>query len=107
MKNLKIKGKRLLGYIVSFVLGFVGFHLIVNYACEKSFNPTYQILCINNEGDTVAIYETMESSLNIDTLPEDGWRKINYFTTVEGHHVALATQSGKIIIKEKKAWENN
>ena len=49
----------------------------------------------------------MESSLNIDTLPEDGWRKINYFTTVEGHHVALATQSGKIIIKEKKAWENN
>lgn len=44
-------------------------------------------------------------SSQIDTLPDSGWKKINYFTTINGHHVSVATQSGNIIIKEKQPWE--
>lgn len=105
MKNLKIKGKRFLGYIISFILGFLGFHFIINFACRNKFEPVYEILCVNNDGDTVAVYETADNSLKIDTLPDSGWKKINYFTTINGHHVSVATQSGNIIIKEKRPWE--
>ena len=97
----KFKRKRLVWCIIAFIVALIGLHVIVNVAEEeKRCKKVYKVLCINGRGDTVAIYRTRNNLIHVDTL-SNGTKKINYFYTVDRKHVSVATESGKIIIKEE------
>lgn len=97
MKNLKIKGKKLLGYIVAFVVGFTGFYLL---SLTIKRDPIYQVSCIDQGGKIVSMYGA-ENGLTVDTLPGKGWKTITNITA-SGNIVEVVTESGKIIIEENK-----
>lgn len=97
----KFKRKRLVWCIIAFIVALIGLHVIVNVAEEeKRCKKVYKVLCINGRGDTVAIYRTRNNLIHVDTL-SNGTKKINYFYTVDRKHVSVATENGKIIIKEE------
>lgn len=97
----KFKRKRLVWYIIAFIVALIGLHVIFNVAEEeKRCKKVYKVLCINGRGDTVAIYRTKNNLIHVDTL-SNGTKKINYFYTVDRKHVSVATEQGKIIIKEE------
>lgn len=105
MKELHLlqKGKKAMSYIIAFILGFICIPLISLLIPRKN-HKVFQVICVNYEGDTVAVYETSNKNIKVDTFPEGGWKKINYFTTIDGEHVSVATQSGEILIIEKDKW---
>lgn len=97
----KFKRQKLVWCIIAFIVALIGLHVIFNVAKEEErCKKVYKVLCIDGRGDTVAIYRTRNSLIHVDTL-SNGTKKINYFYTVDGKYVSVATENGKIIIKEE------
>ena len=97
----KFKRQKLLWSIIAFIVALIGLHVIFNVAKEEErCKKVYKVLCIDGRGDTVAIYRTRNNLIHVDTL-SNGTKKINYFYTVDRKYVSVATENGKIIVKEE------
>ena len=97
------KAKRLLWSLLAFVVVLLGLQIVFQVTEYNREKVTYNVFCINQLGDTVAIYET-QNIVRVDSHQKDdiNWAKINYFLTTNGEHVSVATKDGKILIEKKK-----